>query len=334
MSITFSSDNNQIAATNALDFKAFSDWAAIPPGKYTLTASSSGANATNSEATAFDFKNGGWFTLAAVVTPDNKVSVESIDQSFDKILPGTSSMTLVNATQGDTNIDFIRDDTTYTADLFPLGNQEHKTSWFNILDDANTYHFKVMQHGTSDKVLADAPNTDVRENELYLLAAVGNPAQQSGVELVTNNTDMAQVALLQGTMQQPGTVIQAAAAHPELAAWLDAVQKAGLTDMLSGKGPYTVFVNANFDMTKLPDNVRNDPKALADFLKGQIVAGDLRANDIFKAGKLNTLTGQQLNLTQQNNNAYINNVQVIAVDIPATNGVIHVVNDFVSPPPQ
>jgi uncharacterized surface protein with fasciclin (FAS1) repeats len=63
------------------------------------------------------------------------------------------------------------------------------------------------------------------------------------------------------------------------------------------------------------------------------VSGDLRSKDIFKAGgTLKTLTGQQLNLTQQNGNGYVNKVQVIAVDIPATNGVIHVVNDFVTPP--
>src|SRR5262249_25942867 len=155
----------------------------------------------------------------------------------DKILPGTSSMTFVNATQGNTNVDFIRDDTTYAANLFPMGNPDNQTSWFNILDDVNTYHFKVVESGKPDHVLVDAPNTEVRENELYLIVAVGNPAQPP-VELVINNTDMSQIMLLQGTMQQPGTVIQAAAVHPELAAWLEAVQKAGLTDTLSGKGPF------------------------------------------------------------------------------------------------
>jgi len=333
-SITFSSANNQMAASEALDFKAFSDWAATPPGKYAVTASSSGADTAKSEETEFDFKDGGWFTVVAFADPNSELSVKSIDQSFDKILPGTSSMTLVNATQGNTNIDVIRDDTTYAANLFPLGNQQNETSWFNILDDAKTFHFKVVENGKPDNVLVDVPNTEVRENELYLIVAVGDPAQPSGTELVINNTDMAQIDLLQGKMQQPGTVIQAAAAHPELAAWLDAVQKAGLTDTLSGKGPFTLFVNANFDMTKLPESLRNDPKALTDFLNSQIVAGDLRSKDIFKAGTLKTLTGQQLNLTQENGNGYVNNVQVIAVDIPATNGVIHVVNDFVTPLPQ
>jgi uncharacterized surface protein with fasciclin (FAS1) repeats len=333
-SITFSAANNQMTASKALDYKAFTDWAITKPGKYTVTATSSGASAAKSEDTELDFKDGGWFTVTAFADASNGLGIKSIDQSFDKILPGTSSMTLVNAIQGDTNIDFIRDDTTYTADLFPLGNSQSGTSWFNILDDANIYHFKVVQHGTADKVLVDAPNTVIRENELYLIAAVGNPSQQGGVEMLISNTDMSQIDLLEGKMQQPGTVIQAAAAHPELAAWLDAVQKAGLSDMLSGKGPFTVFANANFDMSKLPDSLRNDPKALADFLKSQIVAGDLRSKDIFKAGTLNTLTGQTLNLTQQDNKAYVNKIQVIDINIPATNGVIHVVNDFVTPPPQ
>src|SRR6266496_2668392 len=62
MSITFSSANNQMVAIKPLDYKALSEWVATPPGKYALTASSSGANASKSEETEIDFKDGGWFT--------------------------------------------------------------------------------------------------------------------------------------------------------------------------------------------------------------------------------------------------------------------------------
>jgi uncharacterized surface protein with fasciclin (FAS1) repeats len=337
VTVTFSMDNQPVAG-NPLDYKAFSDWAALTDtGKHTLTVQGTGGNTTQSQPVDVTLDPGKWTTIAVIGTSQGALNLVTIDQTFDKVLPGTAWITLVNAVQGSTNVDFIRNDSTYTANLFPLGNDQNQTSWFSLDDDVDTYHFKVVENGHPDNVLVDAPNTKLVENGMVLIAAVGttDPNDQFNVEFLVNNTDMSTVALLTGQMQQPGTIIQAAAAHPELAAWLQAVQQAGLTDMLSGQGPFTVFADANLDLSKLPDALKNDPKALADFLSSQIVYGDLRSKDILKAsGTLTTLKGDSLNLTLQGNNGFVNNAQVIAVDIPATNGIIHVVNDFVTPPPQ
>ncbi len=335
--ITFTMDNQPVAG-NALGYKTFSDWTALTTtGKHTLTAQGTGDNTTQSQPVDIDLAAGKWTTVAVIGTSQGALNLVAIDQSFDKILPGTSWITLVNAVQGTTNVDFIRNDSTYTANLFPLGNDQNQTSWFGLDDDVDTYNFKVVENGHPDNVLVDAPNTKLVENQMVLLAAVGttDPNDQYDVELLVNTTDMSQVALLTGQMQQPGTIIQAAAAHPELAAWLQAVQQAGLADTLSGQGPFTVFANANLQLDKLPDAIKNDPKALSDFLSSQIVSGDLRSKDILKSsGALTTLNGKTLNLTLQGNNGFVNSAQIIAVDIPATNGVIHIVNDNVTPPPQ
>jgi uncharacterized surface protein with fasciclin (FAS1) repeats len=142
---------------------------------------------------------------------------------------------------------------------------------------------------------------------------------------------MAEVLMAQGMMEEPGTIIEAARANPLLTPWLEMVEQAGLTETLSGEGPFTVFVPADFVFDGLPDDLRNNPEALATFLNSHIVEGDLRSQDVFKAGTLTTLGGSDLTIEERGENAFVNEAQVIDVNIPATNGVIHIVNNFVVP---
>jgi uncharacterized surface protein with fasciclin (FAS1) repeats len=140
---------------------------------------------------------------------------------------------------------------------------------------------------------------------------------------------MAEVALARGDMEQPGTIIEAARAHEELAPWLEAIEQAGLVETLSGEGPFTVFIPADFAFNELPEEIRSDPDAMVNLLRGHIVEGDLRSQDVFKAGTLTTLADNQLTIEERGEVAFVNDAQVINVNIPATNGVIHLINDFV-----
>jgi uncharacterized surface protein with fasciclin (FAS1) repeats len=268
--------------------------------------------------------------LVAFGTPEGALRVGVIEETFDEFLPGTSWMTFVNAVQGGPNIDFVRDDSTFTANVFPLGNEEGQLSSFGILDDVDTFDFRVAETENVDNVLVEAPETELRENEVYLIAAVGtaDPNDEFDVEFLVENTPMAEVALARGDMEQPGTIIEAARAHEELAPWLEAIEQAGLTETLSGEGPFTVFVPADFAFDELPEEIRNNPEALATLLRSTIVEGDLRSQDVFKAGTLTTLADNQLTIEERGEEAFVNDAQVINVNIPATNGVIHVINNF------
>ncbi len=332
MSVDFHMDGEATDVTG-LEYKAFSEWAAMPPGSHTLSASTSGDEAAQGEPLGVDFTDGGWYTIAAVGAEDGTASIEVIEETFDELMPGTSWTTFVNAVQGGANVDFVRDDVVYTANLFPLGNDQDETSWFGILDDMDTFDFRVVENGNPDNVLAEAPETNLMENEVYLLAAVGtaDPNDEFDAELLVENTSMAEVMLVRGDMEEPGTIIEAAQAHEELAPWLEAIEAAGLTETLSGEGPFTVFVPADFVFDDLPDEIRNNREALETMLRSTIVEGDLRSQDVFKAGTLTTLGGDSLTIEERGENAFVNEAQVINVNIPATNGVIHLVNNFVTP---
>jgi uncharacterized surface protein with fasciclin (FAS1) repeats len=315
----------------ALEYKAFSDWTPTSPGTFNLSVLASGDEAAQSEPMEIELAEAGWFTIAAMGTADGGLSLDVIEETFDEFLPGTSWTTFVNAVQGTTNIDFVRNESTYTANVFPLGNEEDQLSSFGILDDVDTFDFRVVETENPDNVLVEAPGTELWENEIYLIAAVGtaDPNDEFDVELLVENTSMAEVMMARGDMAEPGTIIEAAQAHPELAPWLKAVQAAGLAETLSGEGPFTVFVPADFVFDELPDDIRTNPEAMANLIQSQIVEGDLRSQDVFKAGTLTTLAGNDLTIEERGENAFVNDAQVINVNLPATNGVIHILNDWV-----
>jgi transforming growth factor-beta-induced protein len=53
---------------------------------------------------------------------------------------------------------------------------------------------------------------------------------------------------------------------------------------------------------------------------------------VISAQSLNTLVGEPVSVRIEGNNIYVNDAQVIALNIPATNGVIHMINGVLTPP--
>jgi uncharacterized surface protein with fasciclin (FAS1) repeats len=317
----------------ALEYPTISDWVAVPAGTYSLSVAS-GDTTTAAVPQEFEFAPDGWYTVAVVgAGEDGAANLQVIDETPEELLPGTSFTTFVNAVQDGPNVDFLRDDVTYIAGLGTLGNQEDINSQSPILDDVDTYHFQVVESENSDNVLVDLPDTELRENEHILIAAVGtqDPNDTADVEVIIDSTSMAEVQMLQGTLEEPGTIIQAAQADEMFAPWAEAVERAGLTETLSGEGPFTVFIPADFAFDELPEDIQNDPDALAALLQNHIVEGDLRSQDVLQSGTLTTLGGSQLTIEERGEDGFVNDAQIIVANVPATNGTIHVINQFAMP---
>ncbi len=117
----------------------------------------------------------------------------------------------------------------------------------------------------------------------------------------------------------------------------DLVRRAGLTDTLNGKGPFTFFAPTDDAFAKLdPAEVRllQDPRntdQLSRLLKYHVVAGAKKAASL-RTGNLKTVDGASLRLTVDGGMVTINaNSVVTAADIIASNGVIHVVDMVLTP---
>merc|ERR1712106_908163 len=131
------------------------------------------------------------------------------------------------------------------------------------------------------------------------------------------------------------TIAELAIATPALSTLLAAVQAAGLVETLTGEGPFTVFAPTNDAFAKIPTDALTgllaDKDALTAVLLRHVVTGAaLKARDVHHGTTpVKTAGGDEIQVTR---NRYINikssagEAGVIAFDILATNGVVHLVN--------
>jgi uncharacterized surface protein with fasciclin (FAS1) repeats len=117
-----------------------------------------------------------------------------------------------------------------------------------------------------------------------------------------------------------------------------AVIAAGLADDLSGTGPFTVFAPTDAAFAALPagviDALLADPTgALAEVLLYHVVGGLALSTDLSDGQMITTLLGEDITVTIDANGVMINDAMVIVADILADNGVVHVIDAVLLPPP-
>jgi uncharacterized surface protein with fasciclin (FAS1) repeats len=118
---------------------------------------------------------------------------------------------------------------------------------------------------------------------------------------------------------------------------LTAVKAAGLVETLSGKGPFTVFAPNDEAFAKLgttvADLLKPENKAkLASILTYHVVAGRVYSEDAVAAKAANTVNGAPVKITVTDKGAFVNDAKILATDIDASNGVIHVIDSVILPP--
>jgi uncharacterized surface protein with fasciclin (FAS1) repeats len=112
-----------------------------------------------------------------------------------------------------------------------------------------------------------------------------------------------------------------------------ALQAAGLIETLKGPGPFTVFAPNDEAFAKVPkadlDALLKDKARLTAVLTYHVVPGKVMAKDV-KAGEVKTVQGGNLTVGTAGG-VTVNGARVIATDIAASNGVIHVIDRVVMP---
>ncbi len=116
-----------------------------------------------------------------------------------------------------------------------------------------------------------------------------------------------------------------------------AVQAAGLVETLSGDGPFTVFAPTDEAFAALPegtlDGLLADPEALADILTYHVVSGKVLAADVVGLSSATTVQGEDIAIAVVDGGVVLNgSSNVIATDVAASNGVVHVIDAVILPP--
>jgi len=108
-----------------------------------------------------------------------------------------------------------------------------------------------------------------------------------------------------------------------------AVKLANLVDALKSPGPFTVFAPNDEAFGKLPPGtvaslVKSIPQ-LARILTFHVVSGRYTQADLAKLGVVTSLEGSPLPI-DCSENFEVKNATVIAADIEADNGIIHIID--------
>ncbi len=134
-----------------------------------------------------------------------------------------------------------------------------------------------------------------------------------------------------------GDIVATATEAGSFATLLKAATAAGLVETLQGDGPYTVFAPTDDAFAALPagtlDSLLADPAALKQILLYHVVAGKVTADQVVKLTSADSVAGQPIGIKVNDGSVYLNDTaKVVAADVLASNGVIHVIDHVILPP--
>ncbi len=139
--------------------------------------------------------------------------------------------------------------------------------------------------------------------------------------------------------QSQKNVVQVAIGSKDHTTLVAAVKAAELVDVLSNAGPFTVFAPTNAAFDKLPpgtvDGLLKPEKKddLIDILQYHVSVGVYKA-DAFKDGQvIGQVNGSNITLSVKDGKVMLNGSATIVASIPASNGIIHVIDGVLLPPP-
>jgi len=133
-------------------------------------------------------------------------------------------------------------------------------------------------------------------------------------------------------------IVNTAVAAGSFTTLVAAVTAAGLVETLKGTGPFTVFAPTDNAFAKLPEGTvvhllkPENKDTLVSILTYHVVLGTVMSADIAgKALHVTTVQGADV-VIDATNGVTVGGATVVAADIEATNGVIHVINAVIMPP--
>ena len=133
-------------------------------------------------------------------------------------------------------------------------------------------------------------------------------------------------------------VVKVAAGSKDHTTLVAAVKQAELVDALSNAGPFTVFAPTNAAFDKLPKGTVEDllkpenKEKLQDILQYHVFVGSLKTDLMQDGQTLNQVNGGNITVSKKDDKIVLNNSANIIASIPASNGIIHVIDAVLLPP--
>jgi uncharacterized surface protein with fasciclin (FAS1) repeats len=165
--------------------------------------------------------------------------------------------------------------------------------------------------------------------------------KREGLPRVLVSSALALAAVFAGSVAPAGSaakqdIVDTAVKAGSFNTLVAAVKAAGLVEALKGEGPFTVFAPSDEAFAKLPAGtveslLRPENKdKLTAILTYHVVSGRIASGDV-KPGQVATLQGSQIRVSKKEGALMVNQATIVAKDVAASNGVIHVIDEVIMP---
>ncbi|MCF2148298.1 fasciclin domain-containing protein [Desmonostoc muscorum LEGE 12446] len=132
---------------------------------------------------------------------------------------------------------------------------------------------------------------------------------------------------------------KSAVAQGQFQTLIKAVGAAGLNEQLTAPGPYTVFAPTDAAFSALPKATLDkllqpaNKEQLVRLLAYQVIPGRITSQEL-TSGQVKTVEGTPVKITVDptTKTITVNNAKVTQPDIPASNGIVHIVDRVILPP--
>jgi uncharacterized surface protein with fasciclin (FAS1) repeats len=170
----------------------------------------------------------------------------------------------------------------------------------------------------------DAPNTSGLRHLPVRICACRSPSK--GITMNSTFTPTYTVSLL-----------EAVSTNGSFRTFYKALGVAGLTHMLIGKGPYTLFAPTDKAFGKLPEDKLEDlfrshgKNRLITILEYHIFPGRASRADVRSMHQPKMVQGQCTRIARDGNSFTIDEAHTVGEEIASSNGVIHAIDTVIEP---
>jgi uncharacterized surface protein with fasciclin (FAS1) repeats len=135
---------------------------------------------------------------------------------------------------------------------------------------------------------------------------------------------------------QPKDIVDTAVAAGNFKSLATALKAADLIGVMKGPGPFTVFAPTDEAFAKIPkadlDALLKDKVKLTRVLSYHVFAGNANSTDLAMLKDLSMVDGGRVKITAVKGAPLkVDGATVVKADVPAANGIIHVVDTVLIP---
>ncbi len=288
---------------------------------------------------------------AAAEEPGTIVDIAVEDGRFETLVAAVTVADLAGTLSGEGPFTvFAPTDDAFAA--LPEGTVEGLLADIPALTEVLTYHVVSGAVLAEDVVTLSSAST-LQGSDVSVRVEDGNvfinESQVVITDIMASNgvIHVIDAVLLPPTESQPEptptpapvempSIVEIAVENGRFTTLVAALQAADLADTLSGDGPFTVFAPTDDAFAALPEGTVEgllaDIPALTDVLTYHVVSGKVMAADVVELDSAPTLQGDDVAISVDGGNVFINESQVVIPDIVGLNGVIHVIDAVLLPP--